>query len=146
MRLLCPGARSVAWPSTPSDLCLQRLDATSTDCVEKRDPRQDATNKYCQLKELDFNARLEKQSHDSTANWSLERPVHSAQRTFAQLLPKIPRNDFVPGLIAPALMLLDEITGASSHLVEDVLFGLPRAFQYFVAMIGCVEPVRGRHR
>ena len=30
--------------STPSDLCLQRLDSTSTDCEEKRDPRQDATN------------------------------------------------------------------------------------------------------
>ncbi len=29
--------------STPSDLCLQRLANTSTDCEEKRDPRQDAT-------------------------------------------------------------------------------------------------------
>ncbi len=54
--------RPEAWPSTPSDQCLQRLVATSTDCVEKRDPRQNATQQYYKLKELDFNARLEKRT------------------------------------------------------------------------------------
>ena len=36
-------SQSKARPSTPSDLCLQRLASTCTDCVEKRDPRQNAT-------------------------------------------------------------------------------------------------------
>jgi hypothetical protein len=30
--------------TTASNQCLQRLATTSTDCEEKRDPRQDATN------------------------------------------------------------------------------------------------------
>jgi len=33
-----------AWLSKPSNQCLQRLTTISTDCEEKRDPRQDATN------------------------------------------------------------------------------------------------------
>ncbi len=37
-------ARPKAWLSTPSNQCLQRLTTISTDCEEKRDPRQDATN------------------------------------------------------------------------------------------------------
>ena len=41
---------------------LQRLATTSTDCVEKRDPRQNATNQYYKPWELDFNARLEKRT------------------------------------------------------------------------------------
>jgi hypothetical protein len=44
---------------------LQRLATTSTDCVEKLDPRQNATNQYYKPTELDFNARLEKQSLSS---------------------------------------------------------------------------------
>jgi hypothetical protein len=102
VRLLCPGARSVAWPSTPSDLCLQRLDATSTDCVEKRDPRQDATNKYCQLKELDFNARLEKQSLDHirrTAAYDLIADISLSRIGWpkADMRPLLARNaDPVP--------------------------------------------------
>lgn len=55
-------ARPKAWLSKPSNQCLQRLATTSTDCVEKRDPRQNATNQYYKQRELDFNARLEKRA------------------------------------------------------------------------------------
>jgi hypothetical protein len=45
-----------------------RLDNTSTDCVEKRDPRQNATNQYYKPWELDFNARLEKRTTEHCQN------------------------------------------------------------------------------
>jgi hypothetical protein len=61
-------ARPKAWLSTPSNQCLQRLDASSTDCEEKRDPRQDATKECHKTGELDIKARLEKRSFANPKN------------------------------------------------------------------------------
>jgi hypothetical protein len=62
---------------------LQRLATTSTDCVEKLDPRQNATNQYYKPRELDFNARLEKQTLRIPQIKLFEWQVLNAKRSFA---------------------------------------------------------------
>jgi hypothetical protein len=47
--------------STVRPICLRRLVAPSTDCVEMRDRRQNATHRHYEHRELDFNARLKQQ-------------------------------------------------------------------------------------
>ena len=68
-------ARPKAWLSAPSDLCLQRLAATSTDCVEERDPRQNATKRYYKTWGVDFLARLEEQSFETVPARQLWRSL-----------------------------------------------------------------------